>query len=102
MKPIPVRFLACADTFLALALVFASQFLAAQAISGDVVGTVRDNSGATISAVRLTATKIETGVVTTTVTNDRGEFHFVESILPRRDMAFVARDGRVLSLKRIM
>ena len=32
----------------------------------------------------------------------RGEFHFVESILPRRDMAFVARDGRVLSLKRIM
>lgn len=77
MKTRPLRYLACADTFLVLALVFASQFLAAQAISGDVVGTVRDNSGAAISAVRLTATKIETGVVTTTVTNDRGEFHFV-------------------------
>jgi hypothetical protein len=76
-----VRYLCCADTVLVLALAFGSQFLAAQAISGDVVGTVRDNSGAAISAVQLRARMIETGVVTTTVTNDHGEFHFVNLLL---------------------
>ena len=73
----PARYLCCAHTVLAFALAFGSQFLAAQAISGDVVGTVRDNSGAAISAVQLSARMIETGVITTTVTNEHGEFHFV-------------------------
>ncbi|MGD9905369.1 MAG: carboxypeptidase regulatory-like domain-containing protein [Vicinamibacterales bacterium] len=50
--------------------------LAAQIDTGTIVGRVQDSSGAVLPGVTVTATRGDTGVVTTTVTNDSGEFVF--------------------------
>ncbi len=49
----------------------------AQAISGDLVGTVMDKSGAVIPNATVTVENVATGVKTTTTSNDRGEYRFV-------------------------
>ncbi|MGE0360577.1 MAG: carboxypeptidase regulatory-like domain-containing protein [Vicinamibacterales bacterium] len=48
----------------------------AQIDTGTIVGRVQDSSGAVLPGVTVTATRTDTGVVTTTVTNDSGEFVF--------------------------
>ena len=50
--------------------------LVAQIDTGTIVGRVKDPSGAVLPGVSVTATQEDTGVVATTVTNDRGEFVF--------------------------
>ena len=52
-------------------------FAFGQAISGDVVGTVKDNSGAVVSDASVEATNLGTGFKTTVKTNTAGEYHFV-------------------------
>ena len=52
-------------------------FAIGQAISGDVVGTVKDNSGAVVSDASVEATNLGTGFKTTVKSNNGGEFHFV-------------------------
>jgi len=47
-----------------------------QAISGDIVGTVRDSSGAVVADAAVDATHIATNVKSSTKTNSTGEFHF--------------------------
>lgn len=63
-----------AAVFAALCL---GQFAYAQAISGDIVGTVTDSSGAVVPGARLAAVNAATGVSNATTTNDHGDFHFV-------------------------
>ena len=48
-----------------------------QQISGDLVGTVKDASGAVVAGATVEATNLGTGVKSTTTTNDAGEYHFV-------------------------
>src|SRR6202008_539238 len=48
----------------------------AQAISGNLVGTVLDSSSAVVPGATISATKIDTGVVTTTTSNSTGAYHF--------------------------
>src|ERR1700736_2808894 len=48
----------------------------AQAISGNLVGTVLDSSSAVVTNATVAATKIDTGVTTTTTTNSTGAYHF--------------------------
>ena len=48
----------------------------AQAISGNLVGTVLDSSSAVVPGATVSATKIDTGVVTTTTSNSTGAYHF--------------------------
>src|ERR1700722_2923233 len=60
-----------------LAILFA--FLMAAALysfaqEATIVGTVTDPSGATIPNVTITATRVETGEVRTSVTNDTGQY----------------------------
>src|SRR5687768_8137120 len=50
--------------------------LAAQIDTGTIVGRVSDPTGAVLPGVTVTATQDDTGVVSSTVTNDRGEFVF--------------------------
>ena len=50
--------------------------VAAQAISGDVVGTVLDKSGATVPNAAISAVNVATGVKTNTTSNGQGEFRF--------------------------
>src|SRR5229473_4199864 len=47
-----------------------------QAISGNVVGTVTDSSGAAVSNAEVSATNVGTNVSTTTHTNGVGEYRF--------------------------
>ena len=47
-----------------------------QAISGNLVGTVLDSSSAVVTGATVAATKIDTGVTTTTITNSTGGYHF--------------------------
>ena len=48
-----------------------------QLTSGDLVGTVRDSSGAVVADASVIATHIGTNVKTNSKTNATGEFHFV-------------------------
>ena len=48
-----------------------------QQISGDLVGTVKDASGAVVAGATVEATNLGTGVKATTTTNSAGEYHFV-------------------------
>ena len=48
-----------------------------QATGGDVVGSVRDSSGALIANATIEAVNLQTGYKTSTTTNSTGEYHFV-------------------------
>jgi hypothetical protein len=48
---------------------------AAQRVSSDILGTVKDPSGALVVGAQVTATNLETGVVRSTVTDDSGGYH---------------------------
>jgi hypothetical protein len=52
-------------------------FAFGQAISGDIVGTVKDNSGAVVADAPVEATNLGTGFKTSVKTSTGGEFHFV-------------------------
>ena len=59
-----------------MSLVLALSQLYGQATSGDVTGTVADQSGAVIPSVNLTIQNDQTGVKTTAVSNANGNFRF--------------------------
>ena len=48
-----------------------------QAISGDIVGIVKDSSGAVVANATVDATNLQTGFKTSTTSNTNGEYHFV-------------------------
>jgi hypothetical protein len=48
----------------------------AQLDTGSIVGTVSDASGGVLPGVTVTATQVETGVATTAVTTDKGQYVF--------------------------
>lgn len=48
----------------------------AQAVSGNIVGTVSDSSGAAVVGAEVVATKVATGVSATSKTNSTGEYRF--------------------------
>jgi hypothetical protein len=60
---------------LVLGLAISSQ-VSAQVISGDLVGTVLDKSGAVVPGARVEATKTDTGVNYETKANESGEYRF--------------------------
>src|SRR5882724_5977118 len=60
---------------LVLALAISGQ-VSAQVISGDLVGTVLDKTGAVVPGARIEATKTDTGVKYETKAGDSGEYRF--------------------------
>ena len=62
--------------FTVLALLPFAKTAFAQIDTGVIVGRVTDDSGAVLPGVTVVATQESTGVSSTTVTNDRGEFIF--------------------------
>ena len=60
--------------FVALALAPLASF--GQAISGNIVGTITDSTGAAITTADITATNVATGVVATAKPNGAGEYRF--------------------------
>src|SRR5262245_51870423 len=65
----------CAIALLAI-LLFIPTAGFAQAISGDLTGTITDSSGAAIPAATVVATNNATGVKTTTAANASGVYRF--------------------------
>jgi outer membrane receptor protein involved in Fe transport len=51
------------------------------AVTGAITGTLTDPSGAAVAQADVVATNTDTGVATTTVTNDTGAYHF-PSLIP--------------------
>lgn len=64
-------------SILGLLLILASVFTFGQAISGDLIGTVRDGSGAVLPSVTVEVTNLATGLKVTQQTTGVGEYHFV-------------------------
>src|ERR1035438_5143742 len=48
-----------------------------QAISGDLVGTVKDSSGAFVASANVETTNLATGAKAVQHTNAQGDYHFV-------------------------
>src|SRR5579863_9619806 len=64
------------QTFLpVICLVLGSQAILGQTITGSVVGTVTDQTGAVIPSATVAATETSTGVKTSTVTNKDGLYN---------------------------
>ena len=61
---------------LVFALMLGAVPAAAQTDTASIVGTVKDQSGAVLPGVTVTATQAATAVVTTTTTNESGQFVF--------------------------
>ena len=59
-----------------LMLALTAVFTFGQAISGDLVGTITDQSGAAVPNATVTATNTATGIKNTTRSNASGEYHF--------------------------
>ncbi len=64
-----------------------------QAISGDLVGIVKDPSGAVVASATVEATNLATGFKKTDVTSNSGEFHFVN--LPAGHYSLQAQSGNL-------
>ncbi len=67
--------------FAALCLLVCPGIIHAQAISGDVTGTVLDSSGAAIPGATVTAVNDATGVKTTALSNDNGVYRFTNLLI---------------------
>ena len=61
---------------LSLVVVLTSAGAFGQAISGNLVGTVVDASGAAVTNAEVTALRVDTGIATTAKTNGTGEYRF--------------------------
>lgn len=72
MRQRPARLLAIA----AVLAVLSPAAAVAQIDTGAIVGRVQDSSGAVLPGVTVTATRADTGVVTTAITNESGEYLF--------------------------
>ena len=67
--------------FTALCLMVCPSIVRAQAISGDVTGTVLDSSGAAIPGATVMALNDATGVKTTALSNDNGVYRFTNLLV---------------------
>jgi hypothetical protein len=72
-----------------------------QAISGDVIGTVLDATGATIPNVTVTAENQQTGVKTTAKTNPLGEYRISNLLVGTYSLTASAPGFAVASLKNL-
>src|ERR1039458_10089356 len=64
-----------------------------QAISGDLVGIVKDPSGAVVAGATVEATNLATGLKKTDTSSSSGEFHFVN--LPAGHYSLQAQSGNL-------
>jgi hypothetical protein len=67
-RSIPLLFIVAAS------LVAAASLASAQAVSGTLLGNVRDSTGAVLPGVSVTVTNEDTGLTRTAVTDANGEF----------------------------
>ena len=61
-------------TFILAAILFPAARLSGQAITGTVVGTVSDATGAVVSSAKVTARNVATGMTLSTTTGSEGNY----------------------------
>ncbi len=89
MKPVVARlFLALCSCLFALLVTLP---LSAQIGGGSIVGFITDRSSAVVPGAQVSATNLETNVVTSTATNDRGYYEF--PLLPAGTYSIEATHG---------
>src|SRR5215472_660915 len=71
MKP---RSFACAF----LALLFCTALAFGQAVTGSMLGTITDSSGATVPNARVTIIEVNTGAIRTANSNESGNYSFAD------------------------
>ena len=83
----------CGILLAAIVCVFLGPVAAlAQFENGSIVGTVRDGSGAVVSGAAVTVTNVGTGVASTRVTNDSGDYEVPELRVGQYNVE-VSKDG---------
>ncbi len=70
------RLLAAASALLALLVLLSPSQLRAQLVTGDVLGTVTDSTGAVVPGAKVTLTNTGTGIASSTTSSATGEFVF--------------------------
>ena len=78
-------------SLLAVICLFLSAAAFGQAISGDLVGVVKDSSGAVVANATVDATNLATGFKASTTTNTNGEYRFIN--LPAGHYSLQAASG---------
>jgi Carboxypeptidase regulatory-like domain len=73
--------------------------MSAQAISGDVIGTVTDGSGAVVPGVKITATNVLTAVKYKAVTNSAGDYRMSNLLPGEYSISAMASGFSALELK---
>jgi hypothetical protein len=69
-----------------------SRTVLSQMITGDILGTVRDTSGAVVPAARVVLTQVGTGITFTTLTDQGGSYVF-PTLKPSRYNLTVSKEG---------
>jgi hypothetical protein len=70
------RLLAAASALLTLLVLLSPSQLRAQLVTGDVLGTVTDSTGAVVPGAKVTLTNTGTGIARSMISGDTGEFVF--------------------------
>ena len=76
-----------------LAAALAALAAAAQTTSASLLGTVRTEGGAAVSGAVVQARSTDTGIVRTTVTDDKGDYR-LDSLAPGEWTVVARLDGR--------
>src|SRR5580704_10485501 len=91
MKPVVARFFPALCSCLFALLLTLPFPLSAQIGGGSIVGFITDRSSAVVPGAQVSATNLETNVVTSTATNDRGYYEF--PLLPAGTYSIEATHG---------
>ncbi|MCZ2155792.1 MAG: TonB-dependent receptor [Bryobacterales bacterium] len=78
--------------FIAVTLVLTASLLMGQAVTGSMVGTVLDSSGAAVPGAKVTITEMKTGLARSTTTNESGNYSF-PALEPGTYRVTVEREG---------
>ena len=97
-KPERWSYYACAVSII-LVLMMLVESLLAQAISGDIVGTVLDATKARVPNATVTAENTQTGVKTTATTNSSGDYRFTDLPVGTYDVTATASGFGTTSLR---
>lgn len=83
---------------LAAALLLAASFLLGQAVTGSMVGTVLDSSGAAVPGAKVIITETKTGLARNVLTNESGNYSF-PALEPGTYRVSVEREGFRTSIR---
>lgn len=86
---------------LAICFLVSQAFVLAQSVSGELVGTIYDSTGATIPNATVTATNVGTGVQTSTKSSATGQYRIPNLLVGKYDLTVTASGFNAAQLKQL-